>query len=474
MDTDVLEYTHSTKTRVAALWAKCTTQPKTAYVLRAFTNTSHNLIAASTSAGAVKLHSLGPSSVAFLRDIQGHGAAVTDLQWTHPDQPELLHTCSADSTVRGWDTRSCQQTACYMAAGHQLNCLGAREYEVAAGGQGEVIFWDRRTGAELGRLDDTHMEDVTQVRFHTEGSSFVLSSSLDGLVAVHDTRQPLGSDDAFVCACNIGTSVEELGLYGPASERVWLRTGTETLQLWEWGRAASPDHAGGEAPFADLSDAREQAAQAAIASGGRAAGIFAPEGVSYLLGAHYEPGSDQLLLMAGHDGDVAFWPLLQSAGETGGAGDAQGPVRLGPPSQLLTGGHTAIVRGAQCWEQGSGGVAAFCVTAGEDARICCWSLDPAACQAEAQVGKTGGAGVPRQGSRAKAGLVHAKGRGPRAREQRYSEGGAGLAGGQEAMQEKEQGEAVCKQARRTMKQHGHAHMVHERGSQKKRKGMMEG
>jgi hypothetical protein len=45
--------------------------------------------------------------------------------------------------------------------------MDAREHLVAAGGQGEVIFWDRRAagggGKELGRLDDTHLEDVTQV-----------------------------------------------------------------------------------------------------------------------------------------------------------------------------------------------------------------------------------------------------------------------------------------------------------------------
>jgi hypothetical protein len=49
--------------------------------------------------------------------------------------------------------------------------MDVREHVVAAGGQGEVIFWDRRAtagaggggGKELGRLDDTHMEEVTQV-----------------------------------------------------------------------------------------------------------------------------------------------------------------------------------------------------------------------------------------------------------------------------------------------------------------------
>ena len=52
----------------------------------------------------------------------------------------------------------------YQAAGHEVNCFGAHEHMVAAGGQGEVVFWDRRTLREMGKLEDTHMEDVTQVQ----------------------------------------------------------------------------------------------------------------------------------------------------------------------------------------------------------------------------------------------------------------------------------------------------------------------
>jgi hypothetical protein len=84
-----------------------------------------------------------------------------------------------------------------------------------------------------------------QVRFHMGGSSCVFTSSIDGLLAVHDTSKALDSDDAFVAAINMETSVEELGLYGSQEERLWLRTGTEGLALWEWGRAATGDESEG-------------------------------------------------------------------------------------------------------------------------------------------------------------------------------------------------------------------------------------
>ncbi len=50
------------------------------------------------------------------------------------------------------------------------------------------------------------------------------------------SQPALEDDDAFCAAINVGTSVEELGVYGGTGERLWVRTGTESLHLWEWER----------------------------------------------------------------------------------------------------------------------------------------------------------------------------------------------------------------------------------------------
>ena len=42
-----------------------------------------------------------------------------------------------------------------------------------------------------------------------------------------------------------------------------MRTGTESVHLWEWRRAAAEDAEGGDIPFADFLDARGLAGQAA-------------------------------------------------------------------------------------------------------------------------------------------------------------------------------------------------------------------
>jgi hypothetical protein len=48
-------------------------------------------------------------------------------------------------------------------ARQELFCLDVLDNVVAAGGQGDVLFWDRRTRKPLAAFDDMHMDDVTQV-----------------------------------------------------------------------------------------------------------------------------------------------------------------------------------------------------------------------------------------------------------------------------------------------------------------------
>ena len=85
----------------------------------------------------------------------------------------------------------------------------------------------------------------------------MISASTDGLVAVHDMSGGLkDDDDNFTAALNVGTSVEEIGMYGGEGERLWVRTGTETLQLWEWRAATLGDREGGDEAFAQWPEAR--------------------------------------------------------------------------------------------------------------------------------------------------------------------------------------------------------------------------
>ena len=53
----------------------------------------------------------------------------------------------------------------FAAEGATLSSLAAAGDSVAAGAEGVVFFWDRRTGDQLARFEDTHPEAVTQASF---------------------------------------------------------------------------------------------------------------------------------------------------------------------------------------------------------------------------------------------------------------------------------------------------------------------
>jgi hypothetical protein len=221
------------------------------------------------------------------------------------------------------------------------------------------------------------MRPRPQVRFHAPTKGLVTASQ-DGLVAVHDLAAGFNQDDGFVAALNAGTSVEEIGLYGAAGERLWVRTGTESLQLWEWAKAAAPDAAGGDVAFLDLTwEARGAAAAVAAAAGGRAAAALGE--VDYLAGAHWDPASGRLLMIAGNNaGAVGFFPLDEASALSGSLAGKPPAAALGPPPVVLAGCHDAVVRSVRCFAPPAGGAAAglLCATGGEDAKLGLWTLAP--------------------------------------------------------------------------------------------------
>ena len=133
-----------------------------------------------------------PSGLQFVGELTGHQGPVTDARFDLPDQPHLLHSCSHDGSVLGWDTRSGQVVERYAAARAELLCCSTNGALVAAGAGDRVLFWDRRAQRPLASFDDTHAQDVTQVRFHPHHRSMLVTASEDGLLAVFDTAPQLG------------------------------------------------------------------------------------------------------------------------------------------------------------------------------------------------------------------------------------------------------------------------------------------
>lgn len=338
------------------------------YVFRVQHNPATGSVAASVSNNTVKLYQIAGDQLSLVGELRGHTGTITDLAYDTEGQPHMVLSSSMDGTVRSWDTRTGQQVEGYQMHGQELFSFSMWRHMLVGGTSGEVVFWDRRNRKVLAKLDDTHMDDVTQVRFHSSGQ--IISGSTDGLIAVHDVAKSFNDDDVFQAALNLTTSVEEVGLYGRQQERLWVRTGTESVHLWEWQLATREDVEGGDVAFADFNEARAAAGQATAASA--IANLF-PQ-VDYVVGCHYDVATDQALLVAGHnDGPVAFMPVVEQRGPSGATASAA----LGCPVMALSGGHTSIVRSVHCFGGGEGG-APFCVTGGEDALVNLWALAEAA------------------------------------------------------------------------------------------------
>ncbi|KAF6256824.1 WD40-repeat-containing domain protein [Scenedesmus sp. NREL 46B-D3] len=344
------------------------------YVFKAIRSPDSSAVAASLSNNAIKLYSCSPSGLSHVADIPAHSTTISDVQFPFDSLPQALYSCSRDGHVKAWDLRSRQLAESYQAHHEELYAFSVSDNLVAAGGQGDVHFWDRRTQQQLASFDDMHMDDVTQVLFHA-ASSKLITASADGLVAVHDVAGGLEQDDGFIAALNVGTSVEQLGLYGSEGQHMWCRTGTETLQLWDWLAAAAEDAVGGDVAVADLAEARQMAAAAAGASS--AAALFGE--VDYLIGCHWDSSSGQLLLVAGTiSGAVAFFPIAEQQHRAGQL--PPGSNLLQPPAVVLNGCHRDIVRSIDCFS-GAAAQRLLCVSAGEDAQLALWTLDQAAAAA---------------------------------------------------------------------------------------------
>ena len=345
------------------------------YILKLDMRHSDGMIAASTSSDVIKLYSAsqGGGHAVHLTDLNGHGGRISDIAFTQ-EGSTILHSSSSDGYIRAFDitrTPSVSPTERFQLPNHQ-ECLSfaVHDHLVVAGGQGEVIFFDRRSAVSpLSVLEDTHQEDVTSVLLHPT-FHHVISASTDGLIAVHNIDPTSGGaaavandDDSFVAALNPGCSIEQCGFYGQKNEKLWIRTGNETLLLWDWHSATQEELGGGSFGGAEASADFEEARQSAssAASRGQVASLF--EEVHYLVGCTYDSGLNQLSLIAGTtEGHVGLFPIRER-------GEAKPEIL--PPTVAFHGSHTDIVR-SLCWD-GPASRRRY-VTGGEDGLICIWGI----------------------------------------------------------------------------------------------------
>ncbi|XP_057461365.1 WD repeat-containing protein GTS1-like isoform X2 [Actinidia eriantha] len=320
------------------------------YVFQIVPKDDWALMAVSLSTNAVKLYS--PVTGQYFGECNGHSSTINQIAFSGPTNPNILHSCSSDGSIRAWDTRSFHQVSCVSASPSQeVFCFsfgGSGDNLLAAGSKSQISFWDWRNKKQIACLEESHMDDVTQVHFVPDHQNKLVSASVDGLMCIFDTGGNINNDDHLESVINVGTSIGKVGFFGEASRKLWCLTHIETLSVWDWKDARIE---------VNFEDARSLASDR-----------WSLDHVDYFVDCHYS-GEDNLWLIGGTSaGTLGYFPV-----------DCRDKGTIGSPEAVLHGGHMGIVRSMLPMSHVHGGPShsggIFGWTGGEDGRLCCWLSD---------------------------------------------------------------------------------------------------
>lgn len=322
------------------------------YVFQIASSPEASTLAVSLSTNTIKLYS--PDTGQFLGDCKGHRGTIHEISFTVPFSPHLLCSCSSDATVRTWDTRTFKQVSLIKTGSSQeifSFCIGGSSNNLlAAGANSQIFFWDWRNGKQLACLEESHMDDVTQVRFTPNQQNKLISSSVDGLLCLFDTDGHIDDDNHLESVMNVGTSIGKFGFFGEKNHKVWCLTHIETLSIWDW-RDGRRD--------INFEDARTLASDK-----------WNLDQIDYFVDCYYSETEDRLWAIGGTgSGTLGYFPVNYTDHGV-----------IGSPEAILERGHIGVVRTVLPVSMPHPGVISdqngiFGWTGGEDGRLCCWLSD---------------------------------------------------------------------------------------------------
>ncbi|XP_008672316.1 WD repeat-containing protein GTS1-like isoform X1 [Zea mays] len=289
----------------------------------------------------------------YLGECKGHEGTIHEISFSAPSSPQVICSCSSDGTVRAWDTRNFKQISLLRGGVSQEMFTfafgGSNGSLLAAGSNAQVLFWDWRSSRQIACLEESHMDDVTQVKFTPDQQSKLISAAVDGLICVFDTDGDIDDDNHLLSVMNAETSVAKVGFFGNKYKKLWCLTHIETLSVWDWNDGARE---------LNIEDARSLATDR-----------WNLDHVDYFVDCHYSVPDDRLWLIGGTTaGTLGYFPVRN---------DHDGPI--GSAEAILEGGHTGVVRSVYPSSGIHGRLGQnrgiFGWTGGEDGRLCCWRSD---------------------------------------------------------------------------------------------------
>ncbi|KAL5201869.1 hypothetical protein ABZP36_036223 [Zizania latifolia] len=318
------------------------------YVFQIASCQENSKLAVSLSTNALKFYC--PATGQYLGECTGHSGTIHEISFSAPSSLQVVCSCSSDGTIRAWDTRSFKQISLLRASQELFSFSygGSNGNLLAAGSNSQVLLWDWRNSKQLACLEESHMDDVTQVKFAPYQQSKLISASVDGLMCVFDTDGDINEDDHLLSVMNVETSVARVGFFGNTYQKLWCLSHIETLSTWDWNDGSRE---------LNIEDARSLATDK-----------WNLDHVDYFVDCHYSLPDDQLWVIGGTTaGTIGYFPVKY---------DLEGAI--GSAEAILEGGHTDVVRtihpaaSTQNLGQNKG---IFAWTGGEDGRLCCWRSD---------------------------------------------------------------------------------------------------
>lgn len=141
------------------------------------------------NAGEIRVTDVGDGYTTG-RPFTGHTSSVEDLGWS-PSEATVFSSCSADGTVRIWDTRSRKRVSAlsYTAAQCDVNVLSWNAnvaYLLATGADdGRLSVWDLRSLKSVASLD-WHRAPITSLEWHPHDESVLAASGADDQTTLWD------------------------------------------------------------------------------------------------------------------------------------------------------------------------------------------------------------------------------------------------------------------------------------------------
>ncbi|EFA03321.1 WD repeat-containing protein 89-like Protein [Tribolium castaneum] len=203
-------------------------------------------VAVNLSNNTCEVYSLSNNQIDKLAVLGEHSDVISEVKFSS-ENSNLLYTGSCDGTVRLWDIRAPKRSSlqfkdttvedgtiksfnCFdISPNNKLLAAGTNLFE----GDSFILFWDVRKNSLLGGYWESHTDDITQLKFHSDDSNKLISGSVDGLINLYDLSEN-NEEDALIDSLNTESSIEKLAWFQQGrNDIISCVTHTADVQFWK-------------------------------------------------------------------------------------------------------------------------------------------------------------------------------------------------------------------------------------------------